>query len=112
MYNLGEYLKNIRNEKGLSLYKVYECTGITDSRLSKAENGAWSNLKLLELKKLADLYEKPIIPMCLMAGLFSESDIEEYHSGFRNVALLGDDDKQHIQSEIDYILKKKEGRKQ
>ena len=35
------------------------------------------------------------------------SDIEEYHSGFKNVALLDDEDKQHIQSEIDYILKKK-----
>ena len=109
MHKLGDYLKIIRNEKGLSLYKVYEKTGITDSRLSKAENGAWNNLKLSELKKLADLYEVPIIPMCMMAGFFDNSDIEEYHSGFRNVALLDDDDKQHIQAEIDYILKKKEG---
>ena len=54
MRKLGDYLRDIRNEKGLSLYKVYEQTGITDSRLSKAENGAWSNLKLPELKKLAD----------------------------------------------------------
>ncbi len=109
MHKLGDYLKIIRNEKGLSLYKVYEKTGITDSRLSKAENGAWNNLKLSELKKLADLYEVPIIPMCMMAGFFDDSDIEEYHSGFRNVALLDDEDKQHIQAEIDYILKKKEG---
>jgi len=109
MQNLGEYLRLTRNERGLSLYKVYEKTGITDSRLSKAENGAWNNLKLSELKKLADLYEVPIIPMCMMAGFFDDSDIEEYHSGFRNVALLDDDDKQHIQSEIDYFVKKKEG---
>lgn len=107
MSNLGEYLRHLRNERGLSQYKVYESTGITDSRLSKAENGAWSNLKLSELKKLADLYEAPVIPMCLMAGLFAESDIEEYHSSFKNVALLDDEDKQHIQSEIDYILKKR-----
>ena len=45
--------------------------------------------------------------MCMMAGLFNESDIEEYHSSFKNVALLDDEDKQHVQSEIDYILKKK-----
>ncbi len=107
MQNLGEYLKQLRNDCGLSLYKVYERTGITDSRLSKAENGAWYNLKLSEIRKLADLYEVPVIPMCMMAGLFDESDIEEYHSGFRNVALLDDEDKQHVQSEIDYILKKK-----
>ena len=107
MQNLGEHLKRLRNDMGLSLYKVYQQTGITDSRLSKAENGAWRNLKLSELKKLAVLYEAPIIPMCLMAGMFDVSDIEEYHSGFKNVALLDDEDKQHIQSEIDYILKKK-----
>jgi hypothetical protein len=35
--------------------------------------------------------------------------MEEYHSGFRNVDLLGEDDKQHVQAEIDFILKKKEG---
>ncbi len=107
MQNLGEYLRQLRNDCGLSLYKVYERTGITDSRLSKAENGAWCNLKLSEIRKLADLYEVPVIPMCMMAGLFEESDIEEYHSGFKNVALLDDEDKQHVQSEIDYILKKK-----
>ena len=107
MRKLGDYLRDIRNEKGLSLYKVYEQTGITDSRLSKAENGAWSNLKLPELKKLADLYEVPIIPMCMMAGLFGNSEIEEYHSSFRNVAMLNDEDKQHIQAEIHFILKRK-----
>lgn len=107
MQNLGEYLRQLRNDCGLSLYKVYERTGITDSRLSKAENGAWCNLKLSEIRKLADLYEAPVIPMCMMAGLFDESDIEEYHSGFKNVALLDNEDKQHVQSEIDYILKKK-----
>ncbi len=107
MQNFGEYLKQLRNDCGLSLYKVYEKTGITDSRLSKAENGAWCNLKLSEIRKLADLYKVPVIPMCMMAGLFDESDIEEYHSCFRNVALLDDEDKQHVQSEIDYILKKK-----
>ena len=107
MQNLGDHLKRLRNDCGLSLYKVYKETGITDSRLSKAENGAWCNLKLSELRKLADLYGAPVIPMCMMAGLFNESDIEEYHSSFKNVALLDDEDKKHVQSEIDYILKKK-----
>lgn len=107
MQNLGEHLKKLRNDCGLSLNKVYEQTGITDSRLSKAENGAGSNLKLSELKRLADLYGASVIPMCLMAGLFDETDIEEYHSSFKNVALLDDEDKQHVQSEIDYILKRK-----
>lgn len=107
MYNLGEYLKELRNKKGLSLYKVYENTGITNSRLSKAENGAWNNLKMTELKALADLYETSVIHLCIMAGLFERADIEEYTVGFRNIALLDDEDKQHVQSEIDYIVKRK-----
>ena len=107
MYNLGEYLKELRQKKGLSLYKVYESTGITNSRLSKAENGAWSNLKTSELKVLADLYETSAIHLCIIAGLFAYEDIEEYNAGFRNIALLDDEDKQHIQSEIDYIIKRK-----
>ena len=107
MHNFGERLKELREKKGLSLYKVYEKTGITNSRLSKAENGAWSNLKLTELKALADLYETSVIPLCIMAGLFKEADIEGYKAGSRNVALLDDEDKQHIQSQIDYIVKRK-----
>lgn len=109
MQDLGKHLKMLRNSNGMSLHKVYENTGITDSRLSKAENGSWNNLKLVELKRLAVLYNSPIIPLCLMAGLFDSSDIEEYHSRFKNVALLDDEDIQHIQSEIDYILRKKRG---
>ena len=89
MQNFSDYLKHLRNDKGISLYKVYEETGITDSRLSKAENGAWSNLKLSEIKKLADLYGVPIITMCLMAGLFDISDLEEYHSGFKKCCYAG-----------------------
>ena len=107
MINMGEHLKELRNNKGLSLKKVYEKTGITNSRLSKAENGAWDNLKPSEIKKLADLYETPVVQVCLLAGMFDKSDLEEYHSGFKNIALLDDDDKQHIQSEINYILKKR-----
>ena len=107
MYNLGDCLKELREKKGLSLYKVYENTGITNSRLSKAENGAWDNLKITELKTLASLYETSVIHLCIKAGLFVYADIEEYTSGFRNIALLDDEDKQHVQSEIDYIVKRK-----
>ena len=109
MMDLGERLRKLRIDKGLSLSKVYEKTGITDSRLSKAENGAWKNLKIQELKTLTDLYDTPIVMMCIEAGVFDYSDIEEYHSSFKNVSLLDDEDKQHIQAEIDYLVKKWKG---
>ena len=36
MSDFGEWLKEVRNTKKYSLNYVYERTGITDSRLSKA----------------------------------------------------------------------------
>ncbi|SFU95721.1 helix-turn-helix domain-containing protein [Butyrivibrio sp. M55] len=107
MQNFGEHLRLLRNRKGFSLNKVFEKTGITDSRLSKAENGSWNNLKIDDLKKLAKLYDSPIVPLCLMAELFDENDIEQYRSTFKNVNLLDDEEKKHIQSEIDFIIRRK-----
>lgn len=107
MRDFGEWLKQIRNERGLSLNKVYEQTGITDSRLSKAENGSWNILKLEELKSLASLYEVSIIYLCLKANLFGEEDIMEYRSCFHNVEYLDEEERRHIQLEIDFIIKNK-----
>lgn len=107
MRDFGEYLKKVRNEKGFSLNKVYERTGITDSRLSKAENGSWNILKIEELKSLAQLYEISVVSLCLMASIFNETDLKEYHSCFQNVELLDQEEKKHIQLEIDFIIRMK-----
>ncbi len=107
MQNLGSYLKSIRIQKGFSLNKVYELTGITDSRLFKAENENADNLKIEDLRKLSNLYDIPVIPMYIMTGLFTPNDMEQYHSGFKNIELLDANDIQHVQSEIDYIIKLK-----
>ena len=42
-----------------------------------------------------------------MAELFDENDIEQYRSTFKNVNLLDDEEKKHIQSEIDFIIRRK-----
>jgi transcriptional regulator with XRE-family HTH domain len=107
MSKLGDYLKIVRNEKGLSQAKVYEMTGITNSRLCKAEKGADATLSPAELKNLASLYEVAVVPMYIMAGCLDASDLEEYRSGFRNTDLLDSDEKKHIQDQIDFIIRKK-----
>lgn len=107
MSYLGNYLKTTRNEKGLSQAKVFQRIGITNSRLSKAENGSDGILSPAELKKLAALYEVPVLPMYLMAGYLEASDLEEYRSGFKNTDLLDFDEKKHIQDQIDFIIKRK-----
>lgn len=107
MSEIGDYLRNARNERGLSQAKVHTQVGITNSRLSKAENGADNILSAAELKKLAILYGVPVVPMFIMAGFLDTSDLEEYRSGFKNTAMLDSYEKSHIQDEIDFIIKKK-----
>lgn len=103
----GDYLKDIRNQKGLSLAKVHELTGITNSRLCRIENGSDGILNPAEIKKLAALYGVAVVPMYLMAGYLDTSDLEEYRSGFKNTELLDTDEKKHIQDQIDFIIRKK-----
>ena len=103
----GDYLKDIRNQKGLSLAKVHELTGITNSRLCRTGNGADGILNAAEIKKLAALYGVAVVPMYLMAGYLDTSDLEEYRSGFKNTELLDTDEKKHIQDQIDFIIRKK-----
>ena len=107
MSALGEFLKEIRNQKRLSQAKVFQQTGITDSRLSKAENGADDILNPNEIKKLASLYGVGTVKLYMMAGYLTVSDLEEYCSGFKNTDLLDADEKKHIQSQIDFIVRKK-----
>ncbi|MCW6662740.1 helix-turn-helix domain-containing protein [Aerococcaceae bacterium NML190073] len=107
MSEFGSYLKTQRDNKGLSLAKVHESTGITNSRLSRAENGADGILNPAEIKKLAALYGVAVVPMYLMAGYLDYSDLEEYRSGFKNTDLLDADEKKHIQDQIDFHIKKK-----
>lgn len=107
MSELGDYLRKARNIKGLSQAKVQTQIGITNSRLYRAENGADNILSAAELKKLAVLYDVPVVPLFIMAGFLETSDLEEYQSGFKNTSMLDSEEKNHIQSEIDFIIKKK-----
>lgn len=107
MSELGDYLRKARNIKGLSQAKVHAQIGITNSRICKAENGADNILSAAELKKLAVLYDIPVIPLFIMAGFLETSDLEEYRSGFKNTSMLDSEEKNHVQSEIDFIIKKK-----
>ena len=104
MSELGDYLRKARNIKGLSQAKVQTQIGITNSRLCRAENGADN---ILSAAELAVLYDVPVVPLFIMAGFLETSDLEEYQSGFKNTSMLDSEEKNHIQSEIDFIIKKK-----
>lgn len=106
MSTLGDRLKEIRERSDLSLKKVYELTGLTDSRLSKMERGQ-INCTPDDLKKLAHLYNIQLIPLYVLAGYLSEEDIKEYQLVFQGASSLDDEEKQHIQAQIDFLNKKR-----
>lgn len=106
MSNLGKRLKDYREMLGLTLKQVNEQTGITNSRLSKIERG-----KLVcppaDLKKLARIYEVKLISLYLEAGYIDNGDLMEYQLFFKGINELDDEEKQHIQKQIDFIISRK-----
>lgn len=106
MISLGKYLREIRNQRGFSLKFVCKNTGIKDSTLSRIEcekNKSVPNAEILQ--KLAELYGVSLIDLYCAAGYLSERDISVYKHTFRNVDLLTEKEKTHIQEEIDLFTK-------
>lgn len=100
MQELGAFLKECRSMRHLSLKKVYTLSGIADSKLSRVERGETKLLTPQELKSLSDLYQTGIVPLFLMAGYLTESDLIDYQHGFSNAALLTNEEHDVIQKEI------------
>lgn len=106
MDSLGNYLKAKRDEKGLSMNDVYVQTGITDSRLSKLENGNYKEPSPIILKKLADLYEISVVELFIKSGYLTYDSLDLCSQIFHGIELLTEEDRKHIQGEIDYIISK------
>lgn len=107
MKKIQDFLKERRKHLGLSLKAVTEKTGITDSRLSKIENGQL-DCPGKELRLLAKAYDLPVVFVFLKAGYLIPEDLDEYKFVFKGIDQLDEDDRQHIQDEIDYIIRKKD----
>lgn len=103
---LGKNLRKYRTELKLSLLQVASLTGITNSRLSKIERDEIT-CHPTDLILLARTYKKPLISLYIDAGFLTPSDLPEYQSEFQGISLLDDDEKQHIQEEINFINRKK-----
>lgn len=109
MTSLGKYLREIRNRRGFSLKFVCENTGIKDSTLSRIEREKNKSVPGAEiLQKLAELYGISLVDLYCVAGCLNERDISVYRHTFRNVNLLSEKEKAHIQEEIDLFTKGRE----
>lgn len=102
MNELGAILRQLRNESGLSLKEVYKATGISDSKLSRIEQGKnASDPSPDTLKALSKLYHADLVPLYLAAGYLEREDLHLYECTFHRVDLLTKAEKQAIQTQID-----------
>ena len=102
MTALGKYLKEIRLLQELSLKDVYKATGISDSKLSRTENGTNVSFPAPSiLRSLSKLYNIDLIDLYSMAGYLDQEALSSYERVFQNVDLLTKDERNHIQAQID-----------
>ena len=104
---LGIFLRNVRNAKNLSLKAVQKATGISDSRLSRIENGDNTSPAPADLKMLSQLYQIDIIEIFLLAGYLTPEDLSNYQHTFKNVDKLSPEEMQNIQNSIYLFTKSK-----
>ena len=70
MNRLGDYLKEARIRQGLSLKDVYRETGISDSRLSRIENGTTAfEVGPSFTKALANLYKINLVDLLIRRAI-------------------------------------------
>lgn len=77
MLNLGEYLKSMRSDLGLSMHEVARRTELTPSYISKIENGAtFQTISTNGLIEFSKAYNIPPHIILERAGFIPESEDE------------------------------------
>jgi transcriptional regulator with XRE-family HTH domain len=75
MLNLGEHLKRLRNDLGLSMHEVARRTNLTASYISKIESGiTFQTLNTHSLVEFANCYNIPPSVILERAGFIPESE--------------------------------------
>lgn len=106
MKPFGLFLREARLQRRLSLKDVYRETGISDSRLSRIENGANTTEPTPRtLMALSKLFGLGLIELYEKAGYLNDEALSSYEQVFHNVDLLSDDERDHIQGQVDFIVK-------
>ena len=111
MGNLGNYLRELRIQRGLSQKDVYKEIGISDSRLSRIEKGSntFESVPTI-MKALAKLYKIDLVDLLLNTGYLDVDALSSYERVFQNVDLLSDEERNHIQKQIDLFTKERKNK--
>ncbi len=74
MQKMGSYLKELRNDLGLTLREAAKRAGISPSHLSKIENGkAFDSIGIRVLINLSKTYNIPVTAILEESGFIEES---------------------------------------
>ena len=76
MNNPGQYLKIIREKRGLGVKAVYSKTGVGDSTIRRIEEGKTKFPPAAQLKTLANFYGINLIESIQAYGYLDDIDID------------------------------------
>lgn len=111
MSSIGPTLKQARMASKLSLKEAANKSGLTDSKILRIENGAIKEPSASSIKSLCDLYGLSTVSVFLEAGWIGTKDLKDYQLVFKGVDSLSEEEKKHVQEEIDFIAKSREGKR-
>lgn len=98
--SVGEYIKNRRESKGMSLKKLGGACGISDSEILKIESGQRKNPNWTALCKIARVLDFHPFEILLAAGYINQSDINPILR-IKGLDRLSDEDIEVVQNVID-----------
>lgn len=107
MNEIGIYLKKLRKEQNFSLKKLAKELNTTDAILSRLEHSQLPKDICNIFKSLSSFYQINVVELYLKAGLISTNDLEQFNGSFLNCNLLSNEELNHVQREINFLIKNK-----
>lgn len=74
--NIGDYIRRIRNEKGISINELVKQSGVSKGYISQIENNKFSP-SLDIVRKLSNALDIDFYDLAWRAGLYTDEEIEE-----------------------------------
>lgn len=106
MFTLGDFIKEKRKAANISLQKLGDTVGISDSEMMKIENGARKNPHWQTLCKIAESLNIHPFEILLTAGYISQDDINPQLL-IRGLEKLSKEEVKTVQLFIDFIADQK-----
>ncbi len=106
MEEIAEIMKGARFKSGESLKTVAERTGLTDTLIMRIERDEIKEPSASAICALCHYYKLSLVTIYKKLGWISDTDLADYKSIFKGCEGLSEEDRQHIQSEINYLSKR------